>query len=489
MKLIKPISILLAGALLPLAFAPIHFWVLSFLSPAVLLYACLHSTPRQSFIQGLLFGIGLFSVGSSWIFISIHRFGGASVPLACFITALFILTLALYPATQGWLLRQFWQKKSNTLICLAAFPTTWTIFEYIRGHLFDGFPFLFLGYSQVHSPLAGFAPIIGVYGISLLVTFIAGGLCLLATQQAQRTKARTALAILLILIAGFALSQFKWTHPIGQPIKTALIQGNIPQSSKWDTNQLYTILNKYYHLTELAKGNQLIIWPEAAVPYYPSELPYYFQQLQSLTLQQGSTLAIGAPTLNPNNKQQVYNSLILLGKDQGQYNKQHLVPFGEYIPLPGIFGRLINAFHIPMSSLTPGSTQQHPLNIHGIPTAAFICYETAFSQDVLRMMKHKQLAINIVDDAWFGHSFAAAQQFQMTQMRALETGRYFAVAANTGITAIINPHGQIINQLKPNQTAILTSQLRAQAGLTPLQRLGYWPLSILLLTALLIISV
>lgn len=476
---------LFAGGLLPFAFAPLNLFTLAFLMPALLLFLWLRVTPARAFWVGFCFGLGLFGVGSSWIYISVHNFGNATGFLAGSLTALFILLMSLYPAIQGYLLRKLWRNKSDTLICLCVFPATWVLFEYIRSFLFDGFPFLFLGYSQVNNPLSAFAPIFGVYGLSLIVTLMSGALVLL-TRKVEASRKLIGMAIIVVSVGlGLAFHNHHWTEPNSKPIKMSLVQGNIPQQMKWNPNQLMTIINSYLQLTQQHWSSRIIVWPEAAVPFFPDQLPNFFEDLNNQAKRHHATVVVGAPLLDKRS-QQYFNGLMLLGDSSGTYRKRHLVPFGEFIPLKSVFGRIMKKLNVPMAGLSPGPQAQPPLLIDGIPIAAFICYETAFPIESLREMQGKQLAINIVDDAWFGHSFAAAQQLQMTQMRALETGRYMAVTANTGITAMINPLGNITQRLPIDTKAVLTTDATAMTGKTPLMRMNYYPVWFAMLIMLLL---
>lgn len=481
MRLLRTLVALAAGGLLPLAFAPIHLWWLAFISPTIALLLWQRNSPRDALWYGWCFGLGLFGVGSSWVYISIHHFGNANVLLSSIITMGFVALLALFPALQGYLLRKYWHKASLWTVCLLAFPAEWVLFEYLRSFLLDGFPFLFLGYTQLHTWFGGIAPIAGVYGISLTITWICGAIALIIHPDTKRLTRWLALLLIVFLTgASLLLKQQTWTKQHGHSLQVSLIQGNISQSVKWDPNELYNILSRYRQLTNQAWHSDIIVWPEAAVPFYPSDLPNYFKALAHSAQQHQATVIVGAP-IQDSTSTAVFNGLLAIGVDHGYYNKRHLVPFGEYIPLEHVFGRIMHFFKIPLSSLAPGHPHQPTLYLHHIPTAAFICYETAFPQEALHAMQGKQFAVNIVDDAWFGHSFAAAQQFQMTAMRALETGRYFAVTANTGITAIINPKGQITGSLPRDQTGILTGHIYAMTGQTPLMRLSYLPLFILLI--------
>jgi len=437
--MIASLLTLFAGALLSLAFAPFNFYSLAFIAPAALLFIWLRSTPWQATYRGFLFGLGFFGVGTSWIYISIHNFGNASVPLAVFITGLFIVAMALYPAAQGYLFRQLFQHKSLTVQCLFVFPATWLIFEGLRAWLFTGFPWLSLGYSQVTTPLLAFTPLFSVYGVSLAVCFISGALVMLAASiKSIGMKVTAVIVIGVLMFSGWILKDRSWTQPAGKSITISLVQGNIPQRMKWQPDQLINILNIYKNLTEKLWNSQLIVWPEAAVPTFPQGVKKYYTQMNKLARQHGDYLIIGSPIYDPTT-QKFYNGLQMIGRGKGRYLKRHLLPFGEYTPLTSIFGSLMKKLNIPMSNFSRGPEDQKPLRIGNYNIAAFICYEIAFSREVLRHAKNTQLLINISDDSWFGHSIALDQQVEMAQFRALEIGRPTLLSTNTGITAIINP--------------------------------------------------
>ena len=237
---------LIVGAALPFAFAPFNFYTLAFLSPAILLWIWLRSTPWQAAYRGYLFGIGFFGVGTSWIYISVHNFGNASVALSMFITALFILFLALYFALQGYLSRRLFQYKTITIQSLCIFPAMWLVFEGLRAYLFTGFPWLSLGYSQLNTPLHTLTPLFGVYGLSLAVCLTSGAFVILATRMDRVHSKILALVIIAILMTtGWMLKGHYWTEPAAKPISASLVQGNIPQQVKWEPGELFNVLEIY----------------------------------------------------------------------------------------------------------------------------------------------------------------------------------------------------------------------------------------------------
>jgi apolipoprotein N-acyltransferase len=478
------ILVLLIGAVLPFAFAPLGIYTLAFIVPTLLLYHWQKSTPFQAFIKGGVFGLGFYSVGVSWVYISIHTYGNASTLVAALITFAMIAVLSFGPAAQGYLLMRFFGKQSPVKLYLGAFPATWVIWEYLRSLPFNGFPWLFLGYSQLTTPLRGLAPIFGVYGVSLAVAFICGCLLLITTRQSLKIKLNALLAFLAIVAISWGLSLIDWTKSKGQALTVSLVQANIGQSLKWQPEQFTHIVQTYESLTDpYWQNSRLIVWPEAALPAFPDQIPQIITGLQETSAKNNTTLLLGILLGDP--YQKYFNGILLLGADQGEYRKRHLVPFGEYMPLKSVFSFLIHYWNIPMSDFTAGANHQNSLKIGNLNLAAFICYEIAYPLLVLKYTQGSDLIVNISDDSWFGQSMASFQQMQMAQMRALETGRYVLSAANTGVTGIINPQGKIISALPSHQVGVLHATVNAMQGQTPLMQTNYYPVLAIIICLLL----
>lgn len=471
---------LLAGLLLPFAFAPFHLYYIAFISPAILLYLWLPASPKQAFCQGLLFGVGFFGLGVSWVYISIHQYGNAGVLLSGFITALFACLLALFIAFSGFIFSRFFKRTALSIQCFCVFPALWLISEWCRSWVGTGFPWLFLGYSQMPGFLSGYAALFGVYGVSLIVTLICGALVLFIVKRAFLTRVLSACLILGISLGGLYITPKSWTTPAGKPIKASLIQGNVPQSVKWNPNALSRILQHYQLQTEPHWNSQLIVWPEAAIPTYPQNIRAFIHEMNQAAKGHDAALLIGAPLYDVE-LDQSFNGLLQLGKQAGRYVKRHLVPFGEYIPLAWIFEPVMQYFDIPMSGFTPGPKHQSTLIAAGIPIAPFICYEIAYPINTLSASKDKQLILVISDDSWFGNSMASPQQLQMAQMRARETGRPILYDTNTGITASISSLGQVEGILPVDQPGVLTTTVTPMLGKTPLMCWEYYPVVFLVL--------
>lgn len=481
---VKLIYCLISGALLTLAFAPFNYFLFAVIAPILLLLLWLHASTRESFWRGFIFGLGFFGTGVSWVYISIHQYGNTSAPLAFLITALFIAILASFIAIQGYLLARFFPNNTVIKFCLA-FPTTWVLMEWTRSWIFTGFPWLLLGTSQINSPLRGFAPLIGEYGLSFLLLLTCGLLVTIFYSKNTLTKKLTLLSIILtIWCSGNWLANKQWTQADHKTIQVSLIQGNIPQQLKWDVNYIETTLQKYYQLTQKNWDSQLIIWPEAAIPLLQTEAQGFLDAMDKEAQQHHATLITGIPIKDGFT---YYNAMIALGQYHAKYYKQHLVPFGEYVPLEKWLRGVIGLFDIPMSNFSSGSSQQPDFKLGNLIIAPFICYEIVYAQTVLNHLPQAGILLTISNDAWFGHSFASEQHLQIGQMRALETGRYLIFATNDGITAVINHTGKIEKQIPRFTQGTLTSVVPIMSGSTPFVRLGVTPL-ILFLAGLLCVT-
>lgn len=449
----------LIGATGVLCFAPSElFW----LAPLVWggLFALLRGadSPRQAALTGLAFGLGFFLCGVSWVYVSLSVFGGMPWWLAGIAALLFCAVMALFPTLAGalfkrWQPMELWRQALYFAVLIAAA-------DWLRSWIFTGFPWLTVGYSQAPpNPLAGFAPLLGVHGLSLLVA-----LC-----GALLVRWRLGLAVLALLVAsGVGLRQIAWTSPSGEPVSVALIQGNVPQEMKFEPAAFIRTLDLYLDLVEKNPA-QLTILPETALPALLDQLPPdYIDALRSAAQRHGGDLIAGTLT---GDGVHYWNSAVSLGRSPLQsYSKSHLVPFGEFIP-PG-FSWFLDIAHIPMSSFTRGRETQKPLAVAGQQVAVNICYEDVFGEEIIRALPSAGILANLSNTAWFGHSLAQPQHLQIARMRAVETGRPMLRATNTGMTAIIEPDGTLQAVLPAFTTAVLHGAIRAYQGMTPYGRFG-----------------
>lgn len=462
------------GASGVLCFAPFGlFW----LAPIVwlALFALLQhaKSARDGALTGLAFGLGFFLTGVSWVYVSLSVFGGMQWWLAGIAAFLFCSVMALFPTLVGWLFKRwqpaaYWRQALFFAVLIAAV-------DWIRGWIFTGFPWLAVGYSQAPpSPLAGFAPLLGVYGLSLLVA-LSGALLL---------RWRSGLVFMALAVSsGLGLQQIPWTTPIGEPISVALIQGNVPQEMKFRPEAFIRTLNRYRELVEQNPA-QLTLLPETAIPAFFDQLPAgYVESLKATAQAHGGDLVLG--TLSGDGGERYWNSAISVGKSPLQiYSKTHLVPFGEMIP-PG-FSWFMHIASIPMSSFSRGPEMQAPLAVAGQFVAVNICYEDVFGEEIIRALPQAGILANLSNTAWFGRSLAQPQHLQIARLRAVETGRPMLRATNTGMTAVINADGSVQAVLPPFTEGVLKGEVRAHQGMTPYAHFGN--LGFLLLAGLLLLA-
>ncbi|MHB8424916.1 MAG: apolipoprotein N-acyltransferase [Gammaproteobacteria bacterium] len=463
---------LICGALTVLAFAPFGLYLLASLTLAALFWLLQDISAGRAAWRGFLFGTAEFAWGVHWLYISIHTIGDAPLWLTFLILTALVAVMAVYSAlTCG--LAVWLAPRAGAVRWLLVLPALWTVFEWLRGWLLTGFPWLSLGYSQIGSALKGYAPLLGVYGVSLAVALSAGLLLSLLTARVRRRMRLVSLALLLaVWLAGGLLANMRWTHPSGQPMQVSLIQGNIPQTIKWDPQAFRPTLALYRRLTDAHWDSRLIIWPESAIPEYADQVQRdYLEPLQRAARAHGTQLLIGVPTENLTTGA-AYNSVISLGGHDGVYNKRHLVPLAEYFPLPKWVRRWLESMNLPYSSFTPGAAHQPLLEIAGYPVGVSICYEDAFGSEIMRALPRAAFLVNVSDDGWFGDSIALPQHLEIARMRALEAGRYLLRDTNTGITAVIGPRGRIRESLPADVRGVLTAEFTPYAGSTPYSRLG-----------------
>jgi apolipoprotein N-acyltransferase len=473
---------LLAGALLPLAFAPVGFYPLAILSPALLFLLWLDVTPKRAMWRGFLFGLGQFGVGVSWIYVAIHDFGYSGVPLAVFLTSLFVAFLALFPALLGYACARVLRGPVVWRLALL-FPAAWTLWEWIRGWILTGFPWLHLGYSQIESPLRGLAPLLGVYSVSLAVAFSAG-LLVLAVLGGSRRRV-VALALGALLWGGSAmLARIEWTEPAGAPIPVALVQGNVPQDTKWRPELVAYTLNLYADLTRQHWDRRLIVWPEAAITsFYHEVADDYLAGLRREARTHNTDIVLGIPVREPGTRR-YYNSLLSLSESPGFYHKRHLVPFGDYVPLQEWLRGLIRFFDLPMSGFSAGPSEQPLLEAAGQKIAGTVCYEDVFGEELIPSLPAATLLINATNNAWYGDSLAPHQHLQMSRMRAVETGRTLLRVTTNGVSAIVDPHGRLLARSPQFVTAVLTGEAVPYRGSTPYVQVGNVPVLLFLLAVL-----
>ena len=463
---------LIAGALTVLAFAPFNLYPLAMITPAALFWLLNGVSVRRAWWRGFLFGLAEFACGVYWLYISIHVIASAPLWLTFLIIAALVAFMAVYSAL-ACALGVWLMPRAGRWRWIVVLPALWTLLEWLRGWLLTGFPWLSLGYSQIGGLLKGYAPVLGVYGVTLAVVLSAG---LMLSALAPKAKLRSRLISLSILaavwIAGGVLASVSWTHPSGEPLRVSLMQGNIPSTIKWEPQSFQPTLDLYRKMTEAHWDSRLIVWPESAVPDYADEVwDDFLEPLEKEARAHGTELLIGVPTEDPATGA-AYNSVISLGGHDGVYSKRHLVPLSEYFPLPTWARRWLQSMNLPYSSFTPGAANQPLLQAAGYAVGTSICYEDAYGNEIMHALPQAAFLVNVSDDGWFGDSIALPQHFEIARMRALETGRYLLRDTNTGITAIVNNQGGVVKSLPRATRGVLTGTVVPYAGGTPYQYTG-----------------
>ncbi|KAA1176329.1 apolipoprotein N-acyltransferase [Marinobacter salinexigens] len=483
-------SLLVAGALQTLTFAPYFLWWLGPVSVLLILLVAVPLAPEKLFKAGWLTGLGLFGTGASWVYISISHFGNTSIPVSVLLTIGFVAGLALFHAIAFW----FWGilAKGSAVRRLILFPAIWLLGDWLRGWLLTGFPWLYMGTAHTDGPLAGLAPLIGVHGITFWVTVT--GAALYGAWWLIRHLHHVAAAVTLVVAVTpwlFAptLNRIDWTDISTEPTTVAAMQGNIPQLMKWDPEFLKDQIVAYLGMTEEHWETDLILWPETAIPIPHNQAGKIIEHIEQ-QLGENSTLITGIPWYGFSDQIEdftFHNSIMAIGNGEGIYHKQKLVPFGEYVPLQGILRGLIGFFDLPMSDFTRGPEYQGPLIANGIRVMPFICYEVAYPDFVAFNSRNTDLLLTISNDGWFGDSIGPLQHLQIARMRALETGRYMLRGTNNGVTAIIDNRGQITTTIPHFERATLTGEVYTASGNTPYMQTGSWP--VLTLAIILVVFV
>ena len=462
----------LAGVICTLSFSPFDIWPLAIVSLISLLTVTQSVKRLTGVLRYYLFGVGLYASGISWVFVSIHVHGGASLLLASFLVLLFALSISLLFAVQGYIYLRFFRLLPFGL--LLAFPAVWVLREWVMSWLFSGFPWLLLGYAHIETPLIGFAPVLGVYSLSVLALVTAATLYLqVAKQPAHTGLARTSLVVVAVIWGmGFILSNYE--HTAGDRVVTvSAVQGNIDQKTKWTRRMIGPILETYTRLTSSEWGRELIVWPEASITLFRQNAFGQLEKLDKIAGDSGSTLVLGIPGRDSNGGFQ--NSAVSIGQGSGQYVKRHLVPFGEYVPFESQLRGLITFLDLPMSHNQPGPEKQTPLTAGDLTLSLSICYEVVFGDLVRRTVTDPDILITMSNDTWFGDSIGPWQHFQMARMRAIENGKYMVRATNNGITAIIDHKGRVQGSLPQFEPGVLRGEVRAMKGVTPYAWLGNTP--------------
>ena len=478
-----------SGFSLVFAYAPFSQWYLTLLIPSFAFYSIQNKSPKKSAMLLGVFAFGWFASGISWVHVSIDQFGGLPLIVSLSLMLLLCLYLAIFPALTAYLTARF---SKNQQLNLWLLPSFWLIGEYLRSVVLTGFPWLSLGYSQIDSPLASFAPVIGEVGITSLVIFI--NICLvkvyIAIKQHRYSNLTAPVTIMFLLgLLNFIASQVTWVETTGKKTKVALVQGNISQAIKWAPEQEWPTMLKYLDLTRVNYDADIIIWPESAIPAMEPSVQDYLTMVNSSAILNNSAIITGILNYNFETKA-YYNSLITLGKTQvedeqsyfynhsNRYSKHHLLPIGEFVPFQDWLRPIAPLFNLPMSSFSRGDYIQANLIANDLHLLPLLCFEIAFPHQLAaNLTTETDLLLTVSNDAWFGGSHGPHQHMEIARMRALEFGKPLLRATNNGVTAIIDHKGNFISRLPQFEESVLKADVPLVIGNTPYSE---WPRLILL---------
>lgn len=459
----------LLGVALTLSFAPFDLKPLAPLSLAALFWLARDAGWRRAAWLGWLYGVGQAASGVYWVYISTHVYGGAPSWLGALLAGSLFVYLGFYPAAVMGLAARL--RALNQPVAYLALPALWVLGEMLLARVLLGFPWFGLGYVALDTPFQSLAAITGVHGISALIVLLAVVLAL----GAQRP--RHLLGLLVLLPLALSPHADHWTQPSGAPLSTAIVQGNIAQDQKWLREMQIPTLLRYRDLTVSALGTQLIVWPEVALTQRYDEVRDNMLAFLDRAARDQNSVVLAGLIVADEAQAGVYNSIVTLGAAQGRYDKHHLVPFGEFFPIPDWLRPIMDVLGTPYSDFLFGDPAAPSQLIHGQRIGMSICFEDVFGDEFRRLAQHSSLLVNATNDAWFGRSEAAEQHLGIARMRAIETARVIIRASNTGRSAIIGPDGELQASAGFFTTELLSGSAQPRTGQTPYVRWGDAPLA------------
>ncbi len=464
------------GSAMSLGFAPFGWSLVLPLLLLPLLYVCKMVAPRDAGGHAFWFGLGMFLTGTYWIYISVHVFGNAAPWIAFFLMIGLAVIMATFLWIAGWLISRLSQGEAWQMLLVA--PAAWVLIEWTRGWFLTGFPWLALGYAQIDGLFAGWAPVLGVYGVSFMVVVSTTAVAVALTSTGKLRVVAAALIVLPWLGGGLLLLP-DWTEPVGNPVRATIAQAGVSQDKKWDRDQLRPIMDFYRPSTLSESDSEIIVWPEVAIPALDDQVTGYLSLIKSDLRGSNRNVVFGIleRSFERNPAGNIYNSVFIVSDGRQQsYRKRHLVPFGEYFPVPPAVRRWMKMQNLPHSDLTAGEAVQ-PLLVtaNGARLAVAICYEDAYGAEQLYAFPEANLLINVSNDAWFGDSIAPHQHLQIARMRALEVGRDAIRSTNTGISAFVGADGALRESGKQFEPELMTAEVQPRRGMTPYASLGNLP--------------
>lgn len=477
-----------SGVLLAFSFPKFGSSAFAWVALAPLLVAVQRTTLMRSFLLGLVTGAIYFTGTLYWITQVMAVYGGLPTIVAVLINALLIAYLALFPALFAMIVGRLSMTLGPRSLAMA--PFVWVATELGRSYLLTGFPWVLLGYSQESAlPVAQFASVLGVFGVSALVSSVSAALAYSAACQwpgrHQRRPSVFAAYAPVVLAIAVVIAIGVWGNArmsrgdlarSGDAVTVGLIQGNVDQAEKWDQSRSAEIFREYLTMTQraIAEGAQVVLWPESSTPFYFQENKPDAEQVRAIARDSKVPILVGSDEIVHGSPTKYYNAAFLVGPDgtdRGTYRKMHLVPFGEYVPMKSVLffaAPLVEA----VSDFTAGDAISL-LPVLGRFISTSICYEIVYPDLVRHAVNSgSDLLTTITNDAWFGASSAPYQHFEQASMRAIENGRYLVRAANTGISGIVDPYGRVVEKTQIFKPAVVVGQARFVRDRTIYGRIG-----------------
>lgn len=484
-KWLVSVLALISGLILPLSFAPTEWWAAACASFFIFYFLLQRATPRQAMWIGWLFGLGYFGIGVHWIYFSLHLFGAAIAPLAALLTLVFVLVMTLFPAACAYLWARL-RMPDSPLGNAILFASLWVLTELLRGKIMNGFPWILVGYSQTSGPLGSLAPVMGVYGLSFLVVLVSCAGVVFAKGPTRITTGAFVVITAPIFLA-LVMNVVHFSQAVSEPLTVRLVQANIKQEMKFSQDRLTKSLFDYTQMSQQdgIADVDLVVWPETAMPTYFDVVEEVMQPFVQSMDDQGIDVISGGFQRDGD---KIYNAVMQLGGEQAVYQKRHLVPFGEYMPMRFLLDFAAKFIIIPMADLTAGSGPHVPMTIQGIKIGISICYEDAFGEEMRAVLPDSQMLVNVSNDAWFGNTAAPHQHEQKARMRAREFARPMIRVTNTGVSAAIDYRGNVVGRIGHNTTGILDVSVQPRSGYTPYARTGNWPIFILCMAIFLVVA-
>lgn len=463
----------LLGGLATFGFAPFGYYGLTLAALVGLFALWWNAGAGRGAWRGFVFGLAHFGSGIYWTFVSTYYYGGAPLVMAIGLVCLLTIYMALYPMLVGAFAGAT-RRLPRTLWAVICVPAAWLLAELMRSWVMTGFPWLSLGYSLIDAPVTALAPIGGVYFLGYLMMAAAGTLVLLCVGSI----AGRVIAVALIAVAPVALwwvpAASHWTQPTGEPVSVDVVQGNFAQKIKWQPQTMATTLRRYRELTQ-ASDADLVVWPEVAIPAPADRVRPYLDSIDTLANKRGQTVLAGA-LVHEATSGVYYNAVLALGAGHGRYYKRHLVPFGEYFPVPEFVKTWLDGVNMRFSDFGFGADDQPLISVDGVKLGLSICFEDAFGYEIAKALPAAGVLVNVTNDGWFAGTTAAEQHLEIARMRALEAGRPMLRAANTGISAIIDASGRVRERTPQFTVATIESEVQPRSGLTPYMDLRDRPL-------------